>query len=97
AEEVEFLSQLLEFTFLAIFVACLGLYGHATFSANQNARETAIRKVFGASGVDILKLTVREYSVLFLLANAVAWPVGFSLVKLWLSDFTDSVEVGLWH
>ncbi|MAO41356.1 MAG: hypothetical protein CMK70_14470 [Pseudohongiella sp.] len=96
-EEVEFLSQLLEFTFLAIFVACLGLYGHATFSANQNARETAIRKVFGASGVDILKLTVREYSVLFLLANAVAWPVGFSLVKLWLSDFTDSVEVGLWH
>src|SRR5690606_16086 len=42
-EEVEFASQLFEFTFIAMFIACLGLYGHATFSANQNAREMGIR------------------------------------------------------
>ena len=94
-EEVEFSSQLFEFTFIAILIACLGLYGHATFSANQYAKATAIRKVFGASGIDILRFNLREYGVLLLLANVIAWPTGFFLIELWLSDFSDTVEVEL--
>lgn len=96
-EEVEFASQLFEFTFIAMFIACLGLYGHATFSANQNAREMGIRKVYGASGSDILRLIVREYGALVLIANVIAWPIGFILVNLWLSDFTDPVSTEIWY
>src|SRR5690606_1374726 len=96
-EEVEFASQLFEFTFIAMFIACLGLYGQATFSANQNAREMGIRKVYGASGADILQLIVREYGVLVVIANIIAWPIGFVLVNLWLSDFADPVNTEIWY
>ena len=96
-EEAEFSSQLFEFTFIAIVIACLGLYGHATFSANQSAKATAIRKVFGASGSDILRFNLREYGVLLLVANAFAWPLGFFLIELWLSDFSDTIGVEFFY
>ncbi|MDO9478240.1 MAG: hypothetical protein Q7L07_16145, partial [Pseudohongiella sp.] len=96
-EEVEFASQLFEFTFIAMFIACLGLYGHATFSANQSAKGMGIHKVFGASGRDIFQLILREYGSLLLIANVIAWPLGFILVHLWLSDFVDPVKVDVWY
>lgn len=91
-EEVKFASQLFEFTFIAMFIACLGLYGHATFSANQNLREMGIRKVFGASDSDIFKLIVREYGALMLIANVIAWPIAFILVNRWLTDFANPID-----
>lgn len=92
-EEVEFALQLFEFTIIAMLIACLGLYGHATFSANQSAKSMGIRKVFGASGRDIFRLVLCEYGVLLLVANVIAWPLGFILVNLWLSDFADRIDI----
>jgi len=97
SEEVEFASQLLEFTFIAMFIACLGLYGHAAFSTNQSAKEMGIRKVFGASGRDVFRLIMREYGTLVLIANVIAWPLGLILVNLWLSKFSDHVDAEIWH
>ncbi len=94
-DEVEFASQLFDFTFISMLIACLGLYGHATFSANQNAREMGIRRVFGASSGDIFNLLLREYGALVLIANLIAWPVGFILVNLWLADFAEPIDAQL--
>lgn len=94
-DEVEFSSQLFEFTFISMLIACLGLYGHATFSANQNAREMGIRRVFGASSTDIFKLLLQEYGALALIANLIAWPVGFILVNLWLAEFAVPIDAQL--
>lgn len=92
-EEVEFSSQLFEFTFIAMFIACLGLYGHATFSANQSSKGMGIRKVFGASDRDIFRLVLREYGALLFIANVIAWPLGFILVNNWLSNFADRIDI----
>lgn len=96
-EEVEFASRLFQSTFVAIFIACLGLYGHATFTAHQNAREVGIRKVFGASALDIFKLLAKEYGLLILVANVIAWPMALYLVNLWLAEFTERIDPNIWY
>ncbi|MDP2139275.1 MAG: ABC transporter permease [Gammaproteobacteria bacterium] len=94
-DEVGFATQLFQFALIAIFIACLGLYGHATFSANQEAKNVGIHKVFGASTIDILKFISKEYGLLLLIANAIAWPAGFLLVELWLSGFAERIDAGI--
>lgn len=96
-EEVKFAAQLFQSTFIAIFIACLGLYGHAVFSAHQNAREVGIRKVFGATATDILQLLVKDYGVLILIANVIAWPIALYLLNLWLSEFSERIDADIWY
>jgi len=75
------------FSGLAIIVACLGLYGLAAFSAEQRTKEIGIRKVLGARVFDIVKLLVWQFSRPVLIANAIAWPVGWYLMSGWLEGF----------
>ncbi|MDP2141444.1 MAG: ABC transporter permease [Gammaproteobacteria bacterium] len=96
-EEVEFAAQLFQSTFLAIFIACLGLYGHAVFSAHQSAREVGIRKVFGASAFDILRLMIKDYGLVILIANVIAWPIALYLLNLWLSEFSERIDPEIWY
>ncbi|MFC2157059.1 ABC transporter permease [Acidobacteriota bacterium] len=81
------------FTFLAIFVACLGLYGMASFSAIQRTKEIGIRKVLGSSIIGILKLLGKELIVLVCLANILAWPLSFFIMKQWIRNFPYSVDM----
>ncbi|NVJ99860.1 MAG: ABC transporter permease [Alphaproteobacteria bacterium] len=75
------------FSVLAIVVACLGLYGLASFAAEQRTKEIGIRKVLGARVRDIVQLLVWQFSRPVLVANAIAWPAGWYLMSGWLEGF----------
>ncbi|MFH1701370.1 MAG: ABC transporter permease [Candidatus Zixiibacteriota bacterium] len=83
------------FAAIAIIVACLGLMGLSSFSAAQKSKEIAIRKVLGASVSDIVKMLSKEYIVLVAIANIIAWPIAFYVVKTWLENFVYRVNIEL--
>jgi putative ABC transport system permease protein len=75
------------FTILAIIIACLGLLGLASFMAEKRTKEIGIRKVLGASILNITALLSKEFVVLVLTANIVAWPVAWFVMKRWLQNY----------
>jgi putative ABC transport system permease protein len=82
------------FAGLAIIVACLGLYGLAAFTAERRTREIGIRKVLGAHDGDIVRLLVWQFSRPVLIANLIAWPVAWWLMRDWLDSFADRIDLG---
>ena len=84
------------FSILAILVACLGLFGLASFTAEQRTKEIGIRKVLGASVSGIIVLLTREFSKWVLLANLVAWPVAYFVMHRWLQNFAYRISIGVW-
>ena len=81
-------------TLVAVFVACLGLLGLASFTAEQRTKEIGIRKVLGASVPSVLVLLAREFTRWVVLANAVAWPVAYLAMERWLRAFAYRVTIG---
>jgi putative ABC transport system permease protein len=75
------------FSFLAVFIACLGIFGLVSFSAEQRTKEIGIRKVLGSTVMGIIHLLSRELMLLVLLANLIAWPVAWYLANNWLMQF----------
>ncbi len=91
----EYLRNLIGiFSFLAIFVSCLGLFGLAAFSAAQRTREIGIRKVLGASIGGIFRLITKEFIMLIIIANFIAWPFAYYVTTKWLEDFAYRINVG---
>ena len=84
------------FAALAIFVACLGLFGLASFTAERRTKEIGIRKVFGASVRDVVKLLIWQFSKLVLIANLIAWPVAYYYLRNWLDGFAYRIDLGVW-
>ncbi len=82
------------FAGLAIIVACLGLYGLAAFTAERRTREIGIRKVLGARDRDIVRLLVWQFSRPVLIANLIAWPVAWWLMRDWLDGFDARIDLG---
>ncbi len=83
------------FTVLAILIACLGLFGLASFMAEQRVREIGVRKVLGATERDIFALLSKEFAALILAANIFAWPAAFFMMKTWLSGFAYRIDLQL--
>ena len=83
------------FSGLAIFIACLGLFGLATFNTLQRVKEIGIRKVLGASVPAILTLLSKEIVVLIIISNVIAWPVAWFLMDKWLDTFAYHIQMGL--
>ncbi len=81
------------FSGLAIAIACLGLFGLATFSTLQRVKEIGIRKVLGASIPNILSLLSKEIILLILVANLIAWPVAWYAMKQWLGNFAYRIHI----
>jgi len=81
---------------LAILIACLGLFGLASFSAERRTREIGIRKVFGASVLEITRMLTGEFLRWVLLANLIAWPVTWMIMSRWLQRFAYRTTIGLW-
>lgn len=87
----------LAFTLLIMFVAAMGLFGLASFMAEKRTREIGIRKVMGASVLNILLLLQREFTWLILIAMVIAWPLSYYLVNsLFLQQFAIRVPFSLW-
>jgi putative ABC transport system permease protein len=84
------------FTSLAIFIACLGLYGLATFTAEQRTKEIGIRKVLGASESNIVAMLNKDFLKLVVIANLIAWPIVAWLMVLWLDQFAYHISPPWW-
>jgi putative ABC transport system permease protein len=83
-------------TILAIFIAGLGLFGLASFSAEQRRKEIGIRKVYGASVPGIVLLLSKEFTVLVLAASLFAWPVAWYAMNKWLQNFFYRITILPW-
>ena len=81
------------FSLLAIFVACLGLFGLAAFMVQSRTKEIGVRKVLGASTPHLVMLLSREFIFLVLLANLIAWPIAYYLMRDWLSGFAYQTDL----
>jgi putative ABC transport system permease protein len=79
-----------------IFIACLGLFGLATYSIQQRVKEIGIRKVLGASVVGVVGLLSRDFIKLVLIANCIAIPLALWGVNRWLQEYAYHIEVGWW-
>jgi putative ABC transport system permease protein len=82
------------FSILAIFVACMGLFGLAAYTVEQKTKEIGVRKVLGASVSSVYVLLSREYLNWVVLANIIAWPVAFYAMHRWLQNFAFRVIIG---
>jgi putative ABC transport system permease protein len=81
------------FVGIAIFIACLGLFGLAAFTAGRRTREIGIRKAFGARTRDVTLLLLWQFSVPVLIANAIAWPLAWYYLRGWLQGFADHIAL----
>src|SRR3546814_19316070 len=72
------------FALLAVVVACLGLFGLAAFTAERRTKEIGVRKVMGARSRDILRLLAWQFSTPVIVANLIAWPVAWWVMRAWL-------------
>jgi putative ABC transport system permease protein len=84
------------FSGLTIFIACIGLMGMASFTAEQRTKEIGIRKVLGASVFGIVGMLLREFSRWVIIANIIAWPVAYYFMNEWLKNFASRIDLGVW-
>jgi putative ABC transport system permease protein len=82
------------FALLAVIVACLGLFGLAAFTAERRTKEIGIRKVLGARSRDIVRLLAWQFSKPVIVANLIAWPVAWWVMRDWLNKFDTRIDLG---
>jgi putative ABC transport system permease protein len=81
------------FVMVAIFIACLGLFGLAAFTASRRTKEIGIRKVFGARTRDVVFLLLWQFSIPVLIANVIAWPLAWYYLHGWLQSFAYHITL----
>jgi putative ABC transport system permease protein len=81
---------------LAIFIACLGIFGLAIYTAEKRTKEIGVRKVLGASVPGIITLLSWNFTKWVLIANIIAWPLGYYFMTKWLQNFTYRITVDWW-
>jgi ABC-type antimicrobial peptide transport system permease subunit len=89
-------SLLKIFSALAVIIACLGLFGLASFTAEQRTKEIGVRKVLGATASGIVLLLNREFVRWVLAANLLAWPVAYLVMRNWLRGFPYNPGIAWW-
>ena len=82
-------------TILAIIISAMGLYGLASYTAEQRTKEIGIRKVLGASVGQIMKMLTTDFMKLVFIANILAWPITYILAKDWLTNFSYQIDMPL--
>ncbi|HKJ67059.1 MAG TPA: FtsX-like permease family protein, partial [bacterium] len=83
------------FSGLAIFIACLGLFGLAAYTAEQRTKEIGVRKVLGATVSNILVLLSKDFIRLVIIAALLAFPIAFLFMRRWLQDFAYRTTIGV--
>jgi len=96
AQERQLSSAILGFSFVAIFLACLGLFGLSLFTAERRTKEIGVRKVLGATVWDIVQLLGSDFTKLILLALLLAFPVSYLVMNSWLSDYAYRIDISWW-
>jgi putative ABC transport system permease protein len=83
------------FSLLAIIIACLGLFGLSSYLVLQRTKEIGIRKVLGATVVQITSLVSKEFILIVLISNIIAWPIAFYTMDFWLRGFAFRIDLGV--
>ncbi|MFB0566535.1 MAG: ABC transporter permease [Candidatus Aminicenantaceae bacterium] len=83
------------FTLIALFIACLGLIGLASFISEQKRKEIGIRKVLGADFQSIIVILVRDFVKCIAVAVVIAWPIGYFVMERWLQNFVYRTSIGI--
>jgi len=83
-------------SFLAVFIACLGLLGLSIFTAETRIKEIGIRKVLGASAGKIVGILSSEIVKLVILSNIIAWPAAYFIMQRWLDNFAYRIDMEIW-
>jgi ABC-type antimicrobial peptide transport system permease subunit len=84
------------FTIFAIFISCLGIFGLASFMAEQKTKEIGIRKVMGASVPTIVRMFSSEFTKLVIIGNILAWPIAYFVMNKWLENFAYHTTLAWW-
>lgn len=92
-QQENFGTMFLFLTILAIIISAMGLYGLASYTAEQRTKEIGIRKVLGASVNQIMQMLTKDFMKLVLIANIFAWPITYLLAKNWLSNFSYQIDM----
>jgi ABC-type antimicrobial peptide transport system permease subunit len=82
------------FTGLTIFIACLGLFGLAAYTAQQRTKEIGIRKALGAPVISVVQLLTKDFIRLLLIAFAIGAPIGWYVMEQWLKDYNYRIAIG---
>ena len=94
--EARFRSIFSYFSTLAIFIACLGLFGLVAFTTTRRMKEIGVRKVLGATMSNIVVMLSKDYAKLVVLASVAAVPLAYYVMNTWLQSFAYRVEMGIW-
>lgn len=92
-QQENFGTMFLFLTILAIIISAMGLYGLASYTAEQRTKEIGIRKVLGASVKQIMNMLTKDFLKLVLIANIFAWPITYLLAKNWLENFSYQIDM----
>lgn len=82
------------FALLAVIISCLGLFGLASFIAEQRTKEIGVRKILGASAAGIMSMLSGQFIKWVVLSNALAWPVAYYVMSQWLGNFAYQADLG---
>ena len=93
-EAEQFQKLYTAFGILAVFIACLGLFGLSSFTTTQRTKEIGVRKILGASLGEIVMMLSKEFVVLVLAANILAWPLAFFIMRGWIQRFAYRIPIG---
>ena len=83
------------FALLTVCIACLGLFGLSAYLVSQRTTEIGIRKILGATVRQIIVLVSKEFLLTVVVANMIAWPIAYILLKDWLNGFAYRIDMGL--
>jgi putative ABC transport system permease protein len=81
------------FTWLAIFIACMGLFGLSAYMAEQRKKEIGVRRILGSSTPQLVYLLSREFMILIIVATALAWPIAYYYMENWLEGFQYKINL----
>lgn len=84
------------FAILAIFISCMGLFGLASFVAEQRTKEIGIRKVMGATVANLWQMLSRDFIVLVVISCIIAIPIGYYFMIRWLENYNYRTEISGW-
>ena len=87
---------LIVFSILAVLISCMGLFGLLSFIIEQKTKEIGIRKVNGASVIDIVLLFFREFTILIFIGNVISILIGYYIMKSWLQNFAYHTDIKIW-
>ena len=91
--EQKFAWVIQTFTGIAILITCLGLFGLASFITEQRQKEIGIRKVLGASALNVVQLVSKDFMILIVIASVIAFPLAYYFMNLWLQDFNYRISI----